>query len=69
MIGFFNRIPIYYRDTLFYIDPLREAIFNHATPLYFVDNNPQHVLAWDSDKDRHYLLTPKPIRRATPMFF
>ena len=42
--------------------------FNYATPIA-CDSNSQNVMALDLDTDEHYVLTPKPVTRATPMFF
>ena len=35
-------------------------------PLLPVIINPQNVIALDLDSDEHYVLTPKPVLRATP---
>ena len=64
----FDRIPIYYRDTVMFIDPITRQTFNYATPIS-CDNNPQNVIALDPDLDEHYVLTPKPVLRANPKLF
>ena len=46
-----------------YIDPITTQTFIKATPIS-CDNNPQNVIAIDSDE--HYALTPKAIIRAVP---
>ena len=50
-----------------YIGPKARQILGYATPVN-CNNNPQEVIALGRDKDEHYLLTPKPVIRATPRF-
>ena len=51
-----------------YIDPITRQTFNYATPLSF-DNNPENVIAVYFDNDLHFVLTPEPVIRPTPVFF
>ena len=64
----FNRIPIYYQDTVMYIDPITRQTSNYATPIS-CDNNPQNVIDLDLHTDEQYGWTFKPVLRATPMLF
>ena len=41
---------------------------NYGTPISS-KNIPQNVIALDLDDDEHYVLTPKPVLRATPTLF
>ena len=51
-----------------YIDLITIQIFNYDTPISF-DNKPQNVIALDFDQDEHYVLTSKPVIRATLALF
>ena len=62
----FDRIPIYYQDTVKSIDPITRPTFFYATPLS-CDINPHIVIALELGTDEHYVLTFKPVLRATPM--
>ena len=64
----FDRIPIYYEGTVMFIDSLTRQTFIYATPIS-CDSNRQNVIALDLDTAEHFVLTPKPIPRATPLFF
>ena len=64
----FDRIPIYYQDTVTYIYPITTQNFIYATPIS-CDYNPQNVIALDLDTDEHYVLANQPVIQATPMHF
>ena len=51
-----------------HIDPILRQTFNQASPIS-CNKSPQNVIALDLDTDEHFLLTPKPVLRATPMVF
>ena len=55
---YFDRIPIYYQDTVIYLDPIRAQTFNYASPIS-CDNNPQKVIALDLDTVENCVLTFK----------
>ena len=59
---------MYYQTTVMLIGPIARQTFNYATPVS-CDTNPQNVIAIDLDTDEDYVLTPKPVLRATPMLF
>ena len=40
----------------------------YAAPMS-CDNSPQNIVALDLDNDEHYVLTPKPVLRASPVLF
>ena len=51
-----------------YIDAVTRQIFNYATPISCI-NNAQNSNALDPDTDERYVLTPKPVLRATQILF
>ena len=54
----FDRIPIHYRETILYVDPITRQTFNYATPIEH-GNNPQNSieLGPDTDDGDFYVLT------------
>ena len=54
--------------TVMYIDPITRQSFNSATSIS-CDNNPPIVIASDFVNDKHNILKPKPVSRATLAFF
>ena len=42
----FDRIPIHYKDTLMYVDPITRQTYNYATPIP-CDNNPRNIIELD----------------------
>ena len=42
----FDKIPIYYKDTVMYVHPITRQTFNYATPIE-CDNNPQNIIEHD----------------------
>ena len=66
----FDRIPIYYKDTVMYVHPITRQTFNYATPIQ-CDNNPQNIIELDPDSDNtdFYILTPEPIKKEPPQMF
>ena len=66
----FDRIPIHYRETIMYVDPITRQTFNDATPIES-GNNPQNILELDPDSNDgiFYVLTPEPLKREAPQMF
>ena len=66
----FDRIPIRYRETIMYVDPITRQTFNYATPIE-CGNNPQKIIELDPDADDgdFYVLTPDPLKREPPQMF
>ena len=46
----FDRIPIHYRETIMYVDPITRQTFNYATPIE-CGNNPQNIIELDPDSN------------------
>ena len=67
----FDRIPIHYRETIMYVDPITRRTFNYATPITHIGNNPQNIIELDPDSDDEdfYVLTPEPLKREAPQMF
>ena len=65
LIIVFDRIPLYYMDTVLYIDPTTRQTFTYATSISS-DNNPHEFIALDLENDEDYILTPKSALQATP---
>ena len=63
----FDRIPIHYRETIMYVDPITRQTFNYATPIE-CGNNPQNnvELNPDTDDGDFHVLTPDPLKREAP---
>ena len=66
----FDRIPIHYRETIMYVDPVTRRTFNYATPIE-CGNNPQNIieLHTDTDDGDFYVLTPDALKREAPQMF
>ena len=66
----FDRVPIHYRETIMYVDPITRQTFNYATPIE-CGNNPQNIIVLDPDADDgdFYVLTPDPLKREPPQMF
>ena len=66
----FDRIPINYRETIMYVDPITRQTFNYATPIE-CGNIPQNIIELDPDADDgdFYVLTPDPLKREPPQLF
>ena len=66
----FDRIPIHYRETIMYVDPITRQTFNYTT-LIECGNNPQNVIESDPDTDDggFYVLTLDPLKREAPQMF
>ena len=60
----FDIIPIHYRETIMYVDPITRQTFNYATPIE-CGNNPQNIIELDPDSNDgdFYVLTPEPLKR------
>ena len=60
----FDRIPIHFKDTYMYVDPITRQTYDYATPIT-CDNNPKkNIIELDSDSDDQdfYILSPEPIK-------
>ena len=66
----FDRIPIHYKDTLMYVDPITRQTYDYATPIP-CDNNPRNIIELDPNTDDQdfYILRPEPIKRKPPLMF
>ena len=64
----YDKIPIFFEDTIFYVDPITRQTYDFATPIP-CDNNPRNFIALDPDADEYYLLTPRPIKQAPSQLF
>ena len=66
----FDRIPIHFKDTLMYVDPITRQTYDNATPST-CDNNPRNIIELDPDTDDQdfYILGPEPIKRKPPLMF
>ena len=62
----FDRIPIHFKDTLMYVDPITRQTYDYATP-----NIPRNIIELDPDSDDQdfYILGPEPIKRKPPPKF
>ena len=77
----FVRIPIHFKDTLMYFDPITRQTYDYATPITCDNNNntnnnnnnnnPRNIneLDPDSDDQDFYILGPEPIKRKPPLMF
>ena len=45
-----DRIPIHFKDTLMYVDPITRQTYDYATPTT-CDNNPRNIIELDPDSD------------------
>ena len=62
----FDRIPINFKDTLMYVDPITRQSYDYATPLA-CNNNPRNFIELDPDSERFLhsctiLFTPSQIK-------
>ena len=66
----FDRIPIHYRETILYVDPITRQTFNYATPIE-CGNNPQNIIELDPDSNDgdFYVLTPEQLKREAQQMF
>ena len=66
----FDRIPIHFKDTLMYVDPITRLTFDYDTPIT-CDNNARHIIKLDLDSDDQdfYILRPKPNKLKPPLMF
>ena len=66
----FDRIPIHFKDTLMYVDPITRQTYDYATPIT-CDNNPRKIIELDPDSDNHdfSFLGPEPTKRKPPLMF
>ena len=65
---YFDRIPIHFKDTLMYVDPITRQTYDYATPIT-CDTNPNNIIELDSDDQDFYILGPEPIKRKPPLMF
>ena len=66
----FDRIPLHFKDTLMYVDPITRQTYDYATTIT-CDNNPKNIIELDPDSDDQdfYFLRPEPIKRKPPLMF
>ena len=66
----FDRIPVHFKDTLMYVDPITRQTYDYATPITY-DNSPRNVIELEPDPDEQdfYILGPEPIKRKPPLMF
>ena len=66
----FDRIPIHFKDTLMYVDPITRQTYDYATPIT-CDNKPRNIIELDPDSDDQdfYILGPEPNKRKPPLMF
>ena len=64
----FDCIPIHFKDTLMYVDPITRQTYDYATPIT-CDTNPRinFELDPDSDDQKFYILGPEPIKCKPPL--
>ena len=48
----FDRIPIHFKDTLLYVDPITRQTYDYATP-NACDNNSKNIIELDPDSEYH----------------
>ena len=65
----FDRIPIRYRETIMYVDPITRQTFN--VPPIKCGNNPQNIIELDPDTDDgdFYVLTSDQLKKEAPQMF
>ena len=63
----FDRLPIHFKDTLMYVDPITRQTYDYATPIA-CENNPRNIIELDPDSDDQdfYILGPDPIIALDP---
>ena len=66
----FDRIPIHFKDTLMYVDPITRQTYDYATPIT-CDNYPRNIIELDPDSDDQdfYILGPEPIKHKPRLMF
>ena len=66
----FDRIPIHFKYTLMYVDPITRQTCDYATPIT-CDNIPRYIIELDPDSDDQdvYILGPEPNKRKPPLMF
>ena len=66
----FDCIPIHFKDTLMYVDPITRKTYDYATPIA-CDNNPKNIIELDPDSDDQdfYILGPEPMKQKPPLMF
>ena len=66
----FDCIPIHFKDTLMYVDPITRQANDYATPIA-CNNNPRNIIELDpeSDDQDFYFLGPELNKRKPPLMF
>ena len=66
----FDRLPIHYRETIMYVDPITRQTVNYATPIES-GNNPQNIIELypGADDGDFHVLTTDPLKREPPQMF
>ena len=65
---FFDRIPHYYQDTIYHVDPVNHQTYSFATEITS-NGIPATIIALDLDGNHVYLLTPTPVKQDAPVHF
>ena len=64
----FDKIPIFYQDTVYYVDPISRQTYSFSTEIS-CDGNPANIIALDPDGNDYYLPHPNPSKtRCTRSF-
>ena len=66
----FDRIPIHFKATLMYVDPITRQTYDYATQIT-CDNIPRNIIELDPDSDdqNFYILGPELIKRKPQLLF
>ena len=66
----FDRIPIHFKDSFMYVDPITRQTYDYATP-FACDNNTKNIIELNlvSDDQDFYILGQKLIKRKPPLMF
>ena len=64
----FDRIPIHFKVTLMYVDPITRQTYDYATPIT-CDKIPKNIIEIDPDGQDFYIPGPEPIKRKPPLMF
>ena len=66
----FDRIPIHFRDTLMYVDPITRPTYDYATPIACEIISKNIIeLDLDSEDQDFYIPGPEPIKQKPPLMF
>ena len=63
----YDKVPVYYRDTVMYVDPISRQTFEYGNQIPY-ESNPQNVISLDPDTNQYYVPTPNHIKRSSLTF-